>query len=263
MTRRKIAVLLVWATVVLLIVAGAGVWLVLRAPHDPHADVPHRPEGVAQPSVRAVPAATMKKVRERLHRALSAAGLQPRSPIFMRIFKHSRELEIWVAKGEAYTLFRSYEICTFSGDLGPKLRRGDYQAPEGFYFVKRSQLNPWSAYHLSFNVGYPNAYDRAHRRTGSAIMVHGDCVSAGCFAMRDPVIEEIFALAEDAFVGGQPFFRLHIFPFRMSEQELRGRAGSDHLPFWMNLKEGYDIFERERRPPNIEVEGKRYVFTEG
>lgn len=147
-----------------------------------------------------------------------------------------------------------------SGELGPKVRQGDMQAPEGFYAVSRRSLNPHSRFHLSFNVGYPNTYDRSFGRTGSYIMVHGDCVSAGCFAMGDGAVEEIYRLTEAAFDGGQRFFRVHIFPFRMTSEALRQRRGSRWFRFWTNLKTGYDLFEHRRVPPNVEVRDRRYVF---
>ena len=92
----------------------------------------------------------------------------------------------------ASTIFKTYPICSYSGGLGPKIQQGDRQAPEGFYLVSLEQLNPRSKYYLAFNVGFPNAYDRAYGRTGSNIMVHGDCTSSGCYAMTDAVMEEIY-----------------------------------------------------------------------
>ena len=136
------------------------------------------------------------------------------------------------------------------------------RGPEGFYFVTPGRLNPFSKFHLSFNLGYPNAYDRAHGRTGGALMVHGDCVSIGCYAMTDAGIEEIYALADAAFREGQPFFRVHVFPFRMTDENMARHEKSRWKDFWENLKEGYDFFERSGRPPNVEVRGGRYVFEE-
>ncbi|MCP3866894.1 MAG: murein L,D-transpeptidase, partial [Gammaproteobacteria bacterium] len=156
--------------------------------------------------------------------------------------------------------FRNYEICTFSGTLGPKLKQGDKQSPEGFYFVGPGRLNPWSRFHLSFNLGYPNRYDRFHGRTGSALMVHGRCVSIGCYAMTDLYINEIYALAVAAFKSGQPFFRVHVFPFKLESERLSEYEDSQWHAFWLNLKEGYDYFNRHKKPPNVEVSKGRYVF---
>jgi len=207
----------------------------------------------------------IERLSPRLREELSQEGFCWGSPIFIRIFKQSMELEVWLRDGERYRLFRTYRICTYgSGGLGPKTRQGDGKAPEGFYYVTPKQLNPFSSFHLSFNIGYPNRYDRLHGRTGGAIMVHGSCVSIGCFAMTDPVIEELYTLVDAAFRNGQRFFRIHIFPFRMTDGNMQNYRGSRWYNFWENLKEGYDFFERFHIPPNVEVEvrdGKyRYVF---
>ncbi|VAW44912.1 probable exported protein STY0357 [hydrothermal vent metagenome] len=182
------------------------------------------------------------------------------SPVYIRIFKASSELEVWVQSGSKFKLFKTYSICNFSGNPGPKLATGDWQSPEGFYFVKPAQLNPWSQYHLSFNLGYPNKYDRTHGRTGSALMVHGSCVSVGCYAMTDPQIEEIYTLMVAAFEGNQAFIRVHAFPFRMSEENLQAQKDHHWIEFWQNLKTGYDFFATHDRPPNVEVLDSLYVF---
>lgn len=200
------------------------------------------------------------KVRPILANELLNRGLSLSSPIFIRIFKKSGELEVWVENLTKFKLFKTYKLCRFSGSLGPKLRRDDRQSPEGFYFVKPGQLNPSSQYHMSFNIGYPNSYDRAHGRTGSALMVHGNCVSIGCYAITNEKIEEIYTIADAAFRGGQSFFRIHIFPFRMTKKNMEQHKNSKWHGFWKNLKKGYDIFEDEKRPPNVMVKNKKYVF---
>lgn len=205
---------------------------------------------------------SIDRVRPLLIRDMNSMKLRVGSPIFIRIFKESKELELWVEGADAFELFRTYDICAASGDLGPKLKAGDNQSPEGFYYVTPERLNPSSSYHLSFNIGYPNAYDRFHGSTGSALMVHGRCVSIGCYAMTDPAIEEIYALADAAFRGGQPFFRVHIFPFRLSETALQQEQDSRWVEFWKNLQAGYDYFEREGYPPNVQVSSGKYVFGE-
>ena len=144
----------------------------------------------------------------------------------------------------------------------PKLWVGDKQSPEGFYFVKPSALNPYSQFHLSFNLGYPNAYDRANGRTGSDLMVHGNCVSMGCYAMTDRKIEEIWTLIDAAFRGGQKFFRVHAFPFKMNEKNMKKYRDHDWIDFWRNLKEGYDYFENKKIPPDITVKNKQYFMND-
>ena len=187
-----------------------------------------------------------KRVTPRLEKDLSAKGLKFGAPVFIRIFKEERELELWVKKDVRFELFRTYPIAAMSGRLGPKLAEGDRQAPEGFYFVPRPMMNPRSLYHLSFNIGFPNSYDQANGRTGSFIMVHGDQQSIGCFAMTDRKIEEIYVLCDAALSQGQPYFRVHSFPFRMTPERMAQAKGKRWTSFWENLQEGYAWFEEKR-----------------
>ncbi|EHM50500.1 L,D-transpeptidase family protein [Cardiobacterium valvarum] len=194
---------------------------------------------------------------------LEAKGFRFGAPTFIRIFKKEEKLEVWLQKDSGeYALFLDYPICIYSGELGPKTREGDKQSPEGFYAVGREAMNPNSNYHLSFNLGYPNAYDRSHGYTGSMLMVHGKCVSIGCYAMGDRQIEEIYSLVGAALQRGQPFVRVHAFPFRLTEANLA--AYSDHrwYDFWRMLKPGYDYFETYRQPPEIDVIGGQYALSE-
>jgi murein L,D-transpeptidase YafK len=185
--------------------------------------------------------------------------MKPDAPIFVRIFKEESELEVWKQRDDGlFHHFKTYPICTWSGDLGPKLRQGDKQAPEGFYSIQKSQLNPRSSFHLAFNLGYPNAYDRSHGRTGDALMVHGKCTSAGCYAMTDALIEEIYALARETFDGGHASFPVHAFPFRMTDANMERHKGAKWYDFWHVLKQGYDHFEATRQPPPVVVCGRRY-----
>jgi len=192
---------------------------------------------------------------------LSAKGLTLGAPVYVRIFKLENEMEVWLRNASGvYTLFRTYPICNWSGDIGPKTKEGDRQAPEGFYVVNARQMNPNSNYYLSFNIGYPNAYDKARGYTGSYLMVHGGCRSVGCYAITDDAVQELFSLAREAFTAGQRDFPVHAFPFRMTEDNLAFRGSNPWEPFWRNLKEGYDLFERNRRPPVVAVRDQRYVF---
>ena len=202
-------------------------------------------------------------VEPSLKKELSHLGLKYGAPIFIRIFKDPGVLEVWVKSGNGtFVNFKNYDICAFSGALGPKLKEGDNQSPEGFYFVNAGSLNPWSSYHLSFNLGYPNKYDRLHGRTGSALMVHGNCVSIGCYAMTDAYINEIYALGVAALKSGQSFFRVHVFPFKLESTSLSKYRSSKWYPFWLNLKEGYDYFNKYKQPPNVDVSNGKYVFGE-
>ena len=193
---------------------------------------------------------------------LEARGFRFGAPAFIRIFKKEEVLEVWLQKDSGeYALFLDYPICIYSGELGPKTREGDKQSPEGFYAVGREAMNPNSQYHLSFNLGYPNAYDRAHGYSGSMLMVHGKCVSIGCYAMGDRQIEEIYTLVGSALQRGQPYVRVHAFPFRMTDANLAAYSEHRWYDFWRMLKPGYDYFERYHQPPEIDVIGGQYALS--
>ena len=205
------------------------------------------------------------KIAPRLKAELTKKNLTFGSPIYIRIFKESDELELWIQGQDAkkeYVLFRNYKICSWSGKLGPKLKEGDHQSPEGCYRVGRRQMNPRSRYHLSFDLGFPNALDRSHQRTGSFLMVHGNCASIGCYAMGDDNIEEIYTLAAAALHKGQNKISVHCFPFRM----IKARMLEDDVinnqwqPFWQDLQKIYRSFERTWIPPIIKVQNGHYLI---
>ncbi len=201
-----------------------------------------------------------RRVAPTLIRAMQKKGSNLGDPVFIRIFKKEKTLEVWLRQGLTYTMFRSYTICHHSGDIGPKIREGDKQSPEGFYTVGANQLNPNSSYHLSFNLGFPNEYDRSHKRTGSLLMIHGRCSSVGCFAMADFRMDEIYAIVESAIIAGQRQVPVHIFPFRMTDKKMAAHKDSKWIDFWKNIKEGYDYFEGHHSPPIVVVQDKRYQF---
>ena len=183
-------------------------------------------------------------------------------PLVIRIFKEESELEVWKQdRSGQMALLKTYPICRWSGELGPKVREGDRQAPEGFYTITPGQMNPNSSLYLSFDLGYPNAFDKAHQRTGSHLMVHGDCSSRGCYAMTDEQISEVYSLAREAFFAGQKSFQVQAYPFRMTPQNLARHRSNPNMPFWKNLKEGYDHFEVARSEPKANVCERRYVFN--
>jgi murein L,D-transpeptidase YafK len=193
---------------------------------------------------------------------LGKKGIEPGSPMFVRIFKEESELEVWKQRDDGrFYHFKTYPICNWSGDLGPKQQQGDKQSPEGFYTVSAHQMNPSSQFYLAFNLGYPNAFDRAHGRTGDFLMVHGKCKSAGCYAMTDALIEEIYALARESFKGGQQSFEVHAFPFRMTTANMERHKKHKWAPFWATLKQGYDHFEQHRLPPAVAVCERKYVVN--
>jgi murein L,D-transpeptidase YafK len=210
-------------------------------------------EDSVAPGDRQLPASTQA--------LLAIKGMKVESPIFVRIFKEESEFEVWKYKDGRFQHFRTYPICAWSGELGPKVQQGDRQAPEGFYTVSHSQMNPHSLYHLAFNIGFPNTYDQANGHSGSALMVHGNCKSAGCYAMTDAYIEEIYILAREAFNAGQTKFHVQAFPFRMTTWNMMRHRLNEWYPFWVKLKEGYDAFEETGKPPIVKVCGKQYLVN--
>jgi murein L,D-transpeptidase YafK len=194
---------------------------------------------------------------------LTAKNLKRGDPVFIRIFKADLELELWMQREGRFVRFASYPVCYWSGQLGPKLRQGDKQAPEGFYTVSKGQLNPNSRWFRSFNVGFPNLLDQALGRDGAYLMVHGGCSSIGCYAMTNAVMAEIWELTTAALGAGQGSFGVHIFPFRLTEARLDAYSDSPWAQFWRDLKPGYDLFETSNIPPRIAVCQKRYAAEPG
>jgi murein L,D-transpeptidase YafK len=199
----------------------------------------------------------------RFSERLSEGGFKEGAPVLIRIFKRDFELELWMQRDGTFQRFATYPICRWSGALGPKVREGDRQAPEGFYTVDAQALNPNSRWFRSFNLGYPNAFDRSLGRTGSLIMVHGGCGSIGCFAMTDGQMAEIWQLVTAALGGGQKRFQVQVYPFRMSDAAMDEHARDPDAAFWQNLKIGNDLFEKSAVPPKVSVCKGRYRFEAG
>ncbi len=203
----------------------------------------------------------MQPLSERMLATLKAKNMEKESPILMRVFKEEAELEVWKQNDSGrFALLRTYPICRWSGELGPKIKTGDRQAPEGFYPITPGLMNPNSSQYLAINTGFPNAYDRANSRTGAFLMIHGGCSSSGCYAMTDEQIAEIYALAREAFFGGQKSFQLQAYPFRMTPLNMARHRNSPHMAFWKMIKAGYDHFEVTRLEPKVDVCEKRYIF---
>jgi murein L,D-transpeptidase YafK len=207
--------------------------------------------------------AGMRPIPKEAQQLLAKKGMSAWSPMLVRIYKEESELEVWKQRDDGrFHHFKTYPICNWSGELGPKLKQGDKQAPEGFYTVSAGQMNPNSQFYLAFNLGFPNTFDKSHGRTGANLMVHGDCRSSGCYAMTDALVEEIYAIARESLVGGnQQFFQVHAFPFRMTDENMKRHAKHKWMPFWRSLKDGYDDFEASRKPLNIAVCEKRYLVN--
>jgi len=210
--------------------------------------------GLSQRSLAPVPPETLAKMAQ--------IGTSKESPMLIRAYKKEAEFEIWKMNGEGkYVHLKTFPMCRWSGQLGPKTREGDRQVPEGFYSITPAQMNPNSAYYLSFNVGYPNQLDRALGHSGGTIMVHGACSSAGCFSMTDAQIAEIYAIARSAFNGGQHAIQMQSYPFRMTAENLAKHRLDPNIGFWRNLKEGNDHFEVTKEEPQVAFCGRRYVFN--
>ena len=193
---------------------------------------------------------------------MSQKNMSKGDPILVRLFKKESELEVWKRSVDGeYAHLKTFPICRWSGQLGPKRREGDRQAPEGFYTITPGLMNPNSSYYLSFDTGYPNAYDRAHGGTGSYLMVHGSCSSRGCYAMTDEGIAEVYALARESFSAGQKGFQFQAYPFRMTAENLAKFRHDPNMPYWRNLKEGNDAFEVTKRDAKVAVCNGRYAFN--
>ncbi len=205
----------------------------------------------------------MRPLDSKTRALVDRKGMDQRAPILIRIFKEEATLEVWKLQKASgrYEFLKDYDICAWSGVLGPKIREGDRQAPEGFYTIRPAQMNPDSDYYLAFNMGYPNEFDRSLGRTGSELMVHGACSSRGCYSMTDENIQEIYTLGRLAFQGGQREFQVEAFPFRMTPENLAKHRNDPNMPFWLMLKEGYDHFELVGQPPKVDVCDHRYIFN--
>ncbi len=225
--------------------------------------------GLAMLNATAVPSTSrslsiVEETRSRLDAGLKRIDLKVGDPVFLRLFKEERELELWMKPGgkTAYTLFKVYRMSDVEGKLGPKIREGDGQAPEGFYYVSPSRFIPDTKHHLGLDLGYPNDYDKHHGRTGGNLMIHGGSRAAGAFAVPQKGMEEVYTLAAAAVSNGQRFFRVNVFPFRMDDKRMDSefKKSSKWLDFWINLKEGYDFFENAHSPPDVGLSGNDYGY---
>lgn len=203
---------------------------------------------------------TRNTVWPQLVKELQGKDLTPGSPVFIRIFKSEHILEVWVKASQQYKLFKTYPICYFSGGLGTKTRINDGKSPEGFYTIQPKQLNPNSHYHLAMNIGYPNQLEKLKGYTGTDIMIHGHCASIGCYAMTDPLIDEIYTIVYKAFEAGQKSIPVHIFPFKLRDDYIGGMTTHLSYPLWLNMKTGYDLFETNHIPPIVSVMNNEYAF---
>ncbi len=201
-----------------------------------------------------------------LQKEFEAKGLQwPANFVYIRSFKYDSQLEVWVKNtaAEKYKLFKTYKVCMQSGTMGPKRLQGDYQVPEGFYYI--NEFNPKSAYHLSLGLNYPNASDRIlsdSLRPGGAIYIHGSCVSVGCIPVTDEEIEELYIITSYAKSNGEDFIPVHVFPFRYNQKksiEYFKTISKDNPSlekFAMELKSAFDKFEETKQLPIVLIDKK-------
>jgi murein L,D-transpeptidase YafK len=203
----------------------------------------------------------MKELSPEMISLLQTKNMPKDSPILVRIFKEESELEVWKQDTSGrYELLRVYPICRWSGDLGPKVKEGDRQAPEGFYAITPGLMNPNSSYYLAINTGFPNTFDKANGYHGAFLMIHGDCSSRGCYAMTDEQIGEIYSLARESFLGGEKEFQIQAYPFRMTPENLARHRNNPNMAFWKMLKVGDDHFLVTHQEPKVDVCEKHYVF---
>lgn len=245
-----------WLIGILLVLGVAALVAVmfLLPPHDPDAFALARERKARLTTYRRdQPLPGAISTSETLEARLARGGFKLGTPLLVRIYKSSFELEVWLKRDAAFEKFATYPICYFSGNLGPKLRTGDWQSPEGIYQISAKQLNPNSRWHRAFNLGFPNAYDRSLGRTGSLLMVHGGCSSVGCYAMTNPAIDDLFRLASAALAAGQVSFQVQALPFHMTTEALLARADSKNAGFWSDLKSVADAFDATHVPPDVAV----------
>ncbi|MBS0857010.1 MULTISPECIES: peptidoglycan meso-diaminopimelic acid protein amidase [unclassified Tatumella] len=182
--------------------------------------------------------------------------------VFIQIFKEERTLDLYGKIGNEYRLLDSFRICDFSGGLGPKRTEGDFKSPEGFYSVHFNQLKPDSHFYRAINLGFPNQFDRENGYSGNYLMIHGNCVSIGCYAMTNAYMDQIYTYVNAALRNGQSEVEVNIFPFRMTENNMQRHRDSAYISFWKQLKPGYDYFLKYKRPPTMTVSNGQYVLSQ-
>ncbi len=195
-----------------------------------------------------------------LAEAFSRKHLKLGSPVLIRIYKQSSELELWVLRGPRFVLLNVYPICRWSGRLGPKLQAGDRQSPEGVYTITAAGLIVNDRWHRAMNINYPNRYDRVNSRTGSGILIHGRCRSIGCFALSDANVEEVYEAVRSALAAGQRQVQVVALPLRFRNKSVE--APPDLPGFWQDLSREEALFHRDRVPAPAWLCGGRYVFED-
>jgi murein L,D-transpeptidase YafK len=219
------------------------------------------------------PSEALERKEDTLQKQFAEKKLQwPAKYIYIRSFKYDSQLEVWVRNDikEKFKLFKTYKVCALAGTLGPKRMEGDYQVPEGFYYI--NEFNPRSNYYLSLGINYPNASDKIlsdSLRPGSAIFIHGSCVTVGCIPIRDEQIDELYILAAHAKDEGQDFIPVHIFPVRFNKEKsvkyLDNLTKDDAVlkKFADRMEDAYDYFEKHKQLPVVMIGEKgEYIIND-
>lgn len=211
-------------------------------------------------------ASALKSKEDTLKSQFAKQGLSwPARQIYVRSFKYDSQMEVWIrnTNSQPFKLFKTYKVCAMAGAIGPKRMEGDYQVPEGFYYI--NEFNPNSNYHLSLGLNYPNASDKVlsdSLKPGGDIYIHGNCVTIGCIPLQNDQIEELYILAAEAKNQGQDFIPVHIFPIRFNNRksfEYLAKTTKDNQDlqrFAIKIKEVFDYFEEKKRIPLISVNKK-------
>ncbi len=189
-------------------------------------------------------------------------GLKLGSPIFLRVYKRTSEMELWVLQGSRYVLFKTYGICRWSGGLGPKFYEGDRQSPEGLYRITVADLIVNRRWDRAMNINYPNNFDRANGRGGSSILIHGGCGSIGCFAIQNQNVEDVYGAVRAALHNGQAYIPVLALPFRFSALAPSKEDTLQMSEFWGDLRRADLLFERDRLPPSAWICDGRYYFAD-
>lgn len=218
------------------------------------------------------PGDALSRKEDTLQKQFKAKGLTwPAKYVYIRSFKYDSQLEIWVKneKKDPYKLFKSYRVCALAGTLGPKRIEGDYQVPEGFYYI--NEFNPRSTYHLSLGLNYPNHSDKILSdafQPGGEIYIHGSCVTVGCIPLTDPMIEEVYIITAHAKDQGQDFIPVHIFPIKFnvkkSVEYLEKLSKDDEglKKFALRLEDAFYYFEKYKQLPVVLISEKgEYVVN--
>jgi murein L,D-transpeptidase YafK len=205
---------------------------------------------------------SVEAVNNSLAAKFEEKGLTLGSPVFLRVYKQTSEMELWVQQGPRYIHFKTFGICRWSGGLGPKMYEGDRQSPEGLYHITTADLIVNPRWDRAMNINYPNSFDVVNGRSGSGILIHGKCGSIGCFAIQDQNVEEVYGAVRAALFSGQAEIPVLALPFRFASVAPSVRDTLQLNEFWSDLRRADLLFERDRLPPTAWICDGRYYFAD-